>query len=117
MSNSAKRLDVQAGEILLDVAAGNGNVSLAAARRFVAVTCTDYVPTLLDRAVLRAEVEGLKIEPKVADVENLPFDDDSFDLVVSTFGAMFAPESPWCGRGDVQGLSSRGAHWHGQLDA
>jgi len=88
----AEAADVRAGERVLDVAAGNGNVSLAAARRFADVTSTDYVPALLDKAAARAAAEGLAMTFQVADVEDLPFADASFDVVVSTFGAMFAPD-------------------------
>jgi SAM-dependent methyltransferase len=82
-------LDLHAGERVLDVAAGNGNASLAAARRFGEVTSTDYVGTLLDRGRARAEAEGLTITFREADAEALPFPDASFDVVVSTFGVMF----------------------------
>lgn len=85
-------LDLRAGERVLDVAAGNGNASLAAARRFAEVTSTDYVPTLLEHGRLRADVERLPITFQTADVEQLPFPDASFDVVVSTFGVMFAPD-------------------------
>ena len=74
------------------VAAGNGNATLATARRGCEVTSTDYVESLLARARRRAEAEGLQIQFKVADAENLPFADASFDAVVSTFGAMFSPD-------------------------
>src|SRR5206468_11413098 len=84
-------LDLRAGQKVLDVAAGNGNVTLAAARRWCEVVSTDYVPTLLERGRIRAEAEGLKAEFKVADAEALPFVDASFDAVVSTFGVMFTP--------------------------
>jgi ubiquinone/menaquinone biosynthesis C-methylase UbiE len=84
-------LDVEAGWRVLDVAAGNGNVSLAAARRGCRVTASDYVPALLEGARARAAAEGLHIETEVADAEALPFDDASFDAVVSTFGVMFTP--------------------------
>jgi SAM-dependent methyltransferase len=84
-------LDLRAGQRVLDVAAGNGNVSLAAARRWCEVTSTDYVPGLLERGRSRATADGLKIEFKGADAEALPFADDSFDAVVSTFGVMFTP--------------------------
>jgi ubiquinone/menaquinone biosynthesis C-methylase UbiE len=85
-------LDIRAGQTVLDVAAGNGNVSLAAARRWADVTSTDYVPALLDRARERAKADGLAIEFREADAEALPFADGSFDLVVSTFGVMFTPD-------------------------
>ena len=84
-------LDLSAGETVLDVAAGNGNVSLAAARRFCEVTSTDYVGMLLDRGRARAAADGLSIAFREADAEDLPFPDASFDAVVSTFGVMFAP--------------------------
>lgn len=84
--------DVCAGEHVLDVAAGNGNATLAAARRFAEVTSTDYVPHLLDKAAERARAEGLRVGFRVADVEALPFSDHSFDAALSTFGAMFAPD-------------------------
>jgi ubiquinone/menaquinone biosynthesis C-methylase UbiE len=87
-------LDLHAGERVLDVAAGNGNASLAAARRWCEVVSTDYVPALLERGRERAAAERLDIEFREADAEALPFDDGSFDVVVSTFGAMFAPDAP-----------------------
>jgi ubiquinone/menaquinone biosynthesis C-methylase UbiE len=84
-------VDLRAGERVLDVAAGNGNASLAAARRFARVTSTDYVPALLERGRRRAEAEGLDIVFEPADAESLPYEDDAFDVVLSTFGAMFTP--------------------------
>jgi SAM-dependent methyltransferase len=84
-------LDVRSGQRVLDVAAGNGNVSLAAARRFCDVTSTDYVPALLERGRQRAEADGLEISFQEADVEALSFADASFDIVTSSFGVMFAP--------------------------
>jgi ubiquinone/menaquinone biosynthesis C-methylase UbiE len=85
-------LDIRSGQRVLDVAAGNGNVSLAAARRWCDVVATDYVPTLLERARERADAEGLSLELREADAEALPFPDASFDVVVSTFGVMFTPD-------------------------
>jgi len=88
----AEAADVRAGERVLDIAAGNGNTTLAAARRFAEVTSTDYVPTLLDKGAQRARAEGLDVRFQVADAEALPFDDGSFDAALSTFGAMFTPD-------------------------
>jgi ubiquinone/menaquinone biosynthesis C-methylase UbiE len=90
--NLCEALDLRAGQKVLDVAAGNGNVSLAAARRWCDVTATDYVGGLLERARERAMADGLRMAFKEADAENLPFADGSFDVVVSTFGVMFTPD-------------------------
>ncbi len=87
----AEAVDVRAGQRVLDVAAGNGNATLAAARRFADVISTDYVPTLLEKGRERARAEGLPVRFQVADVEALPFEDGRFDAVLATFGAMFAP--------------------------
>jgi ubiquinone/menaquinone biosynthesis C-methylase UbiE len=84
-------LDIRAGQRVLDVAAGNGNVALAAARRWCDVVATDYVPALLDHARERAAADRLRIEFREADAEALPFEDGSFDVVVSAFGVMFTP--------------------------
>jgi SAM-dependent methyltransferase len=85
-------VEVGAGDRVLDVAAGNGNASLAAARRFADVTSTDYVPALLEQGRMRAQGERLPVAFRLADAENLPFADASFDAVLSTFGVMFAPD-------------------------
>jgi SAM-dependent methyltransferase len=85
-------LDLRAGQSVLDVAAGNGNVTLAAARRWCRVTSTDYVGALLKRGRIRADAEGWAIDFKEADAEALPFADNSFDVVVSTYGVMFTPD-------------------------
>jgi len=90
--NLCEALDLRAGQKVLDVAAGNGNVSLAAARRWCDVVATDYVPALLGRARERAAAERLEIEFREADAEALPFPDASFDVVVSTFGVMFTAD-------------------------
>ena len=85
--------DVRATDRVLDVAAGNGNATLAAARRFATVTSTDYVPALLERGRLRAEAEGFtNVTFEFADAEALPYADASFDVVLSSFGIMFAPD-------------------------
>ena len=84
-------VDVAAGWQVLDVAAGNGNASLAAARRGCEVTATDYVDSLLERARTRAAADGLSLTTRSADAEDLPFEDASFDGVLSTFGVMFTP--------------------------
>ncbi len=83
---------VSAGERVLDVACGNGNAALAAARRFAVTTGVDFVPALLDRARARAAADGLAVELRQADAEALPFDDGTFDVVLSTFGVMFTPD-------------------------
>ena len=88
----AEACDLNWDERVLDVAAGNGNVTLAAARRGCNVTSTDYVSSLLDRGAARARAEGLDVKFQVADAEALPFADGTFDAVVSTFGVMFAPD-------------------------
>ena len=88
----AEALDLRSGQKVLDVAAGNGNVSLAAARRWCHVTSTDYVPSLLERGRERATAERLAIDFRPADAEALPFPDASFDAVVSTFGVMFTAD-------------------------
>jgi SAM-dependent methyltransferase len=85
-------LDLHAGERVLDVAAGNGNASLAAARRSCDVVSTDYVPALLERGRTRALADGLSVQFEQADAENLPFSDRDFDVVLSTFGVMFTPD-------------------------
>jgi ubiquinone/menaquinone biosynthesis C-methylase UbiE len=84
-------VDLRSGQRVLDVAAGNGNATLAAARRFADVVSTDYVGALLDRGRIRAAADGLPVTFQEADAEALPFADASFDVVLSTFGVMFAP--------------------------
>ncbi|KFI07866.1 class I SAM-dependent methyltransferase [Massilia sp. BSC265] len=92
----AEAADIRAGERVIDIAAGNGNATLAAARRFARVTSTDYVPSLLDKGRARAAAEGLDIEFREADAEALPFYDGNFDVALSTFGVMFAPDHARC---------------------
>jgi len=88
----AEACDLRWDEQVLDVAAGNGNATLAAARRGCAVLSTDYVPGLLEKGARRAEAEGLRVKFEVADAEALPYADGRFDCVLSTFGVMFAPD-------------------------
>jgi ubiquinone/menaquinone biosynthesis C-methylase UbiE len=108
-------LDLRAGQKVLDVAAGNGNVTLAAARRWCEVVSTDYVPALLERGRERAAAERLAIEFRQADAEALPFADASFDAVVSTFGVMFTPDQDKAGAELVRVCKSGGkiglANW------
>ena len=85
-------VDVQAGWRVVDVAAGNGNASLAAARRGAEVVATDYVADLLEQTAARADAEHLVVTTEEADAEDLPFADGSFDAVLSTFGVMFTPD-------------------------
>src|SRR5215217_2670634 len=91
-------VDLRSNQRVLDVAAGNGNASLAAARRFADVVSTDYVGSLLERGRERAEAERLPIAFQEADAENLPFPDASFDVVLSTFGVMFTPNQDQAAR-------------------
>jgi len=89
--NLCEALDLRSGTRVLDVAAGNGNATLAAARRWCDVTSTDYVSSLLESGRVRAQAEGHAIQFREADAENLPFPEASFDAVISTFGVMFTP--------------------------
>jgi ubiquinone/menaquinone biosynthesis C-methylase UbiE len=88
----AEAADIRASEKVIDIAAGNGNATLAAARRFAVVTSTDYVPALLDKGRARAAAEGLTVDFREADAEALPFPDHCFDVALSTFGIMFTPD-------------------------
>jgi SAM-dependent methyltransferase len=92
--NLCEALDLRAGSKVLDVAAGNGNATLAAARRHADVVSTDYVPSLLEAGRRRAEAEGLDIHFQEADAEALPFPNGVFDVALSTFGVMFTPDQP-----------------------
>lgn len=87
----SEAMDVRAGQKILDVAAGNGNFSIAAARRWADVTSTDYAEPLLSNGKNRAAADKLDITFQSADAENLPFEDNTFDAVGSTFGVMFVP--------------------------
>lgn len=84
-------VDLRPGQQVLDVAAGNGNATLAAARRWGEVTSIDYVPALLERGRAKAAAERLPVTFQEADAEQLPFADGSFDVVLSVFGVMFTP--------------------------
>src|SRR5205807_770951 len=108
-------MNLRAGCKVLDVAAGNGMASLAAARRWCDVTSTDYVPGLLEQGRTRAMADGATIEFKEADAENLPFADNSFDVVLSTFGVMFTPNQDRAASELLRVCKSRGkiglANW------
>jgi len=107
-------LDLRAGQSVLDVAAGNGNATLAAARRGCEVVSTDYVAALLERGRARASAEGLDVRFEQADAEKLQYPDASFDAVISTFGVMFTPHQEQaaaelarvCKRGGKIGLAN-----------
>src|SRR5262245_4512878 len=92
-----RAIDIHPGERVLDVAAGSGNAALAAARRGAAVTATDFVPQLLEAAARRAQAEGLDLETQEADAQSLPFPDGAFDVVLSTFGVMYAADQSRAG--------------------
>lgn len=102
-------LDLRPGRRVLDVAAGNGNATLAAARRFCEVTSTDYVPSLLAGGEARARAEGQSVSFVEAAAESLPFPDGSFDYVLSTFGVMFASNHARAGRELVRVCRKGGA--------
>jgi SAM-dependent methyltransferase len=110
----AESVQLHAGWRVLDVACGAGNAALAAARRFAEVVGLDYVPALLERAARRAEAEDLPVTLVEGDAESLPFDDESFDAVLSVVGVMFAPNQPLaadelvrvCRPGGVIGLAN-----------
>lgn len=85
-------VDPRPGERVLDIACGSGNTALSVSRRHCEVAGVDYVPSLIERAAKRAEAEGAAIDFRVADAQALPFRDASFDVVVSVFGLMFAPD-------------------------
>jgi SAM-dependent methyltransferase len=108
-------LDLRSGARVLDVAAGNGNATLAAARRWCDVTSTDYVCALLESGRMRAEAEGHAVRFQEADAESLPFGDASFDVVMSTFGVMFTPNQEQAARELARGCRPGGriglANW------
>src|SRR5579859_2156636 len=88
----SEAVELHAGQSVLDVATGSGNTALAAARRGCRVTGIDFVPALLDRARERAAAERLTVDFQHGEADSIPFPDSSFDAVLSTFGAMFAPD-------------------------
>lgn len=87
-----EELDLHPGDRVLDAAAGTGVVSIAAARRYCDVTATDLVPGYLEQAARNAAREGLSVATATADVQDLPFGESTFDVALSTFGAMFAAD-------------------------
>ena len=119
-------VDLRAGERVLDVACGTGTAALVAARHYCQVTVIDFVPRLLERAAVRARAEGHDVELRVADAQELPFDDDRFDVVLSVYGVQFASDQRRaaqellrvCGPGGRIGLASPVPHgWSGDLFA
>ena len=102
------------GMRVLDVASGTGNAAVAAAERGASVTASDLTPELFDAGRDRAAAAGVELEWVAADAENLPFEDDSFDVVMSSIGVMFAPHHQQaadelvrvCSRGGTIGLLS-----------
>lgn len=102
-------VDLRAGQRVLDVATGSGNTALAAARRLCDVTAVDYVPALLERGRARASAEGLRVIFEVGDAESLPVADESFDVVLSTFGTMFAPNQEQTAR-ELLRVTRSGGH-------
>ena len=110
-------VDLRSNQRVLDVAAGNGNATLAAARRFADVVSTDYVGALLERGRERAKADRLPVTFQEADAENLPFAEASFDVVLSTFGVMFTPNHEQAAERAHPRLPSGRKDRHGQLDA
>jgi len=108
-------VDLEAGTRVLDVACGNGNAALAAARRWCQATGLDYVPELLEGARERARAERLELELVEGDAERLPFEDATFDVALSTYGIMFAPDQERAAREVVRVVKPGGtiglANW------
>jgi len=107
--NLAEALDLRAGSRVVDIAAGNGNATLAAARRHCNVMSTDYVPELLEKGRQRALAEHLEVEFQTADAEQLPFADGAFDVAMSVFGVMFTPEHARAAQ-EMARVTRRGGH-------
>lgn len=84
--------NVGAGTQVLDLACGSGNTALAAARRGATVMGLDLIESLIERARVRAQAEGFAIDFKTGNAQQLPYADEQFDFVLSTFGVMFAPD-------------------------
>ena len=112
-----ERLGLTPGTRVLDVACGSGNLSLPAARAGAVVTGLDIAPNLIETARRRAHDEGLEINFDEGDAEQLPYADASFDVVVTMFGAMFAPRPETDRGGTAASLPSGRSHRDGQLDA
>ena len=102
----AEAVDLKPGQRVLDVASSNGNASLAAARRFCEVVGIDYVPMLVEEGRKRAEAEGLTVDFREGDAEDLPFEDTSFDVVLSTLGVIFTPRPAESSRRALQGVQA-----------
>jgi len=108
-------VDLEAGARVLDVACGNGNATLAAARRWCQATGLDYVPELLEAARERARSERLELELVEGDAERIPFEDATYDVALSTYGIMFAPDQERAAREIVRVVKPGGtiglANW------
>jgi SAM-dependent methyltransferase len=113
-------MEPHAASRVLDIACGNGNASLSAARRGCRVTGIDLAPELLDQAYERASAEHVDIDFLEGDAENLPFADEAFDVVLSTFGIMFAPDRKRAASELLRTLKPRGkiglANWWSHTD-
>lgn len=115
-------VDPHPGNTVLDVACGSGTAALVAERRYCEVAGIDYVPELIDRARARAAANGQSIEFRVGDAQNMPYEDDRFDVVLSVYGVQFAPDQEQaasellriCRPGGIIGLASPIPHgWSG----
>ena len=110
-------VDLRSGDTVLDVATGSGNTAISAARRFCDVTGMDLAPESIEHARRRAEAEGMEITFEVGDAEELPYDDASFDVVLSTIGVMFCPDQEKAASELLAGVQARGQDRARQLDA
>ncbi|MGD0135954.1 MAG: class I SAM-dependent methyltransferase [Bryobacteraceae bacterium] len=108
-------IPVHAGDPVLDVGTASGNTAISAARRRAIVTGVDLVPALLGHARMRAQTEGFEIDFQEGNAMALSFADESFDVVLSTFGAIFAPDPHKTAAENGARLPTRRKNWHGEL--